>query len=108
MVPDEILDRVEEDHRNQFFIRTVNNKYLLKQKEESINNTSLIVLPSMNPIASLMGVLETKMRSNNQPASSYESFVDLIYRMLAYNPEERITPEESVLHPFLATEMGSR
>lgn len=100
LIPDEILNRVEEDHRSQFFIR-VHNKWLLKQKEESINSPSLIVMPSLDPIASLMGVLENRMRSNNEPASSYESFVDLIYRMLAYNPDERITPEESMLHPFI-------
>ena len=107
MLPDRMLNKVEEDHRSQFFIR-VHNKWLLKQKEESMNTPSLIVLPSIDPISSLMGVLENRMRANGQPASSYDSFVDLIYRMLAYNPDERITPEESMLHPFINNEVGSR
>ena len=107
MIPDEMLERVEEEHRSQFFTR-VHNNWLLKQREEAINSSSLVVLPSLDPMASLMGVLENRMRANNQPASSYESFVDLIYRMLAYNPEERITPAESMLHPFIVNEVGSR
>jgi serine/threonine protein kinase len=28
-------------------------------------------------------------------------FVDLIYRMLAYDAEDRIKPEEALNHPFI-------
>lgn len=108
MVPDEMLNRVEDEQRTQFFERLPNNRWTLRQKEEAATNSSLLVVPSIDPIASLMEVLENRISANQQAMSSYESFVDLIFRMLAYNPEERITPEEAMLHPFIVTELGSR
>merc|ERR1719330_481477 len=51
-----------------------------------------------------MKVLENKINSNRQATQSYVLFVDLIYRMLAYNPEERISPVDCLLHPFIDTD----
>jgi serine/threonine protein kinase len=33
---------------------------------------------------------------------NYELFVDLVYKMLAYEPDQRITPAEAMAHPFIA------
>ena len=97
-----MLGRVDEDARNQFFERDPNsNRWTIKQKE----GQSTIVTPSSNPRLSLIGVLENKINANQQAIPSYEMFVDLIYRMLAYNPEERISPAECLEHPFILTEL---
>lgn len=104
MVPDSMLDRVEEDHVAQFFERTINNRWTIKQKEEK----SVIVTPSTNPRASLLKILENKIIANHQMMISYEMFVDLIHKMLTFTPETRITPEDCLLHPFITTELGSR
>jgi dual specificity tyrosine-phosphorylation-regulated kinase 1 len=42
----------------------------------------------------------TSSESGNTP-ENYKMFVDLINRMLAYEPEERISPEEALQHPFI-------
>lgn len=39
---------------------------------------------------------------NNDPFYRYLEFADLLNRMLAYNPKERITPDEALKHDFLA------
>mmetsp|Transcript_13340 Transcript_13340/g.16868 ORF Transcript_13340/g.16868 Transcript_13340/m.16868 type:complete len:109 (-) Transcript_13340:96-422(-) len=97
MVPDEMLNSVSEEHRNNFFERGLDSKWTIKQKEDQ----STVIIPSSNPIDSLMGVLENKINSNRQARQSYVMFVDLISKMLAYNPEERISPEDCLLHPFI-------
>jgi dual specificity tyrosine-phosphorylation-regulated kinase 1 len=104
MIPDEMLERIEDEQRIQFFEKDFRNRWTIKQKEDN----SSIVTPSINPKASLIKILENKINANQQAAASYEMFVDLIFKMLAYNPEARISPEECMLHPFITTELGSR
>ena len=75
-----------------------------------------LVVPSTNPIQSLTQVIcadsnKKKQQQQQQrpivgdPSGdsqlSYELFVDLIYKMLAYDPEDRITPDEALNHPFI-------
>ena len=38
--------------------------------------------------------------TGNTPRN-YELFVDLVYRMLAYDPKERIKPDEALNHAFI-------
>jgi serine/threonine protein kinase len=104
MIPNEMLDRVEEEQRSQFFDRDVSNSHWTIKQREGRD----IVAPSTNPRASLIQVLEEKINTNQQNIKTYEMFVDLLHRMLAYNPEDRITPEECLLHPFIVTEQESR
>lgn len=35
----------------------------------------------------------------------YQMFVDLIRRMLTFDPDERIKPQEALQHPFLSSEI---
>jgi dual specificity tyrosine-phosphorylation-regulated kinase 1 len=70
-----------------------------------------IIVPSTDPIASLTEVITSGARQKKKfPASeaynsqrNYELFIDLVYKMLAYIPEERIKPHEALNHPFLIT-----
>lgn len=70
-----------------------------------------IIVPSADPIASLTEVITAGARQKKKfPASeaynsqrNYELFIDLVYKMLAYMPEDRIKPQEALNHPFLTT-----
>jgi serine/threonine protein kinase len=42
----------------------------------------------------------TSSETGNTP-QNYKLFVDLIHRMLAYDAEDRIKPEEALNHPFI-------
>jgi serine/threonine protein kinase len=68
------------------------------------------IVPSHDPIASLMEVIraETNRKKKYPPSETgnsprnYEVFVDLIHRMLAYDPRHRIKPLEALEHPFIS------
>lgn len=67
------------------------------------------IIPSLDPIASLSQVIRAEShRKKKYPPSetgnsarNYDLFVDLIHRMLAFDPLERITPEVALRHPFI-------
>jgi len=68
-----------------------------------------IVIPSENAVTSLMEVIsaETQRKKKYPPSETgnsprnYELFVDLIHKMLTYDPRKRIKPEEALNHPFV-------
>ena len=103
MVPDSMLARADDQHRNQFFQKTEDDDWTIKQSGETT------ITPSKNPTASLKEVVEQETSKKkkydtddaNQTARQYDLFVDLIYKMLAYEPRERITPEVALRHPFI-------
>ena len=67
-------------------------------------------MPSTDPISSLTEVITAGAQQKKKyPPSeahnsqrNYELFVDLVYKMLCYNPEERIKPLDALEHPFLS------
>lgn len=103
MVPDSMLARADDQHRNQFFQKTEDDDWTIKQSGETT------ITPSKNPTASLKEVVEQETSKKkkydsddaNHTARQYDLFVDLIYKMLAYEPRERITPEVALRHPFI-------
>ena len=115
MVPFSMIDRSSDQHRLQFFQRgnTPDQSWIMKQNPESKSNQRLnnnpIVIGSKDPKASLSEVIgsessRSKKYPTNEPGHSirnYESFVDLIHRMLAHDPRRRIKPEEALRHPFI-------
>lgn len=70
---------------------------------------STIVVPSENPARSLMEIIsaETHRKKKYPPSETgnsprnYDLFVDLIQRMLTYDPLKRIKPDEALNHPFV-------
>lgn len=113
MVPDEMLNRGGDQQRLQFFEKIglpgEHERWVIKQtntKSSSPSRSSKTkIVPSMDPIKSLTEVIgaqrnRTSSESGNTP-ENYKMFVDLIHRMLAYNPEDRISPEEALQHPFI-------
>lgn len=114
MVPSEMLERSSDQHRLQFFERVESapegDSWAIKQsnKESSSSRASQskkAIVPSTDPVKSLMQVIgaqrnRTSTETGNTP-ENYKMFVDLIFRMLAYNPKERAKPEEALNHPFI-------
>lgn len=111
MMPDEMLLRADQQHRLQFF-EQVGGRWTIKQRSPDAtpsSRPSTPVVPSTDPVASLKDVVEKeaskKKRYSSQDtdhsARQYGLFVDLIYRMLMYNPSERIRPDAALDHPFI-------
>ena len=76
-----------------------------REEKGSAQSTSL---PSQGTRKKLVDLVKVKMENAssvqaNPRASSadYFNFLDLIQRLLIYQPEERMTPSEALLHPFL-------
>jgi dual specificity tyrosine-phosphorylation-regulated kinase 1 len=127
MVPDVMLDNASDSIKYQFFekAKTVSGREEWKLKHtksppgKQASDASMSpdeevkapVVPSQDPIASLGEVITAGSRQKKKyPPSetynsqrNYELFVDLVYRMLAYRPEDRINPAEALQHPFLAS-----
>ena len=121
-----MLNEAGDQHRLQFFHQTENEEgekeWKMKVSRTKISSTNTegskdrAPTPSTDPIASLSEVIgaETSKKKKHQPpsdaaqaAATYEAFVDLIYRMLAYDPKVRITPDQALQHPFIASGDGS-
>lgn len=109
MMPTNIIERCSNQNRDQFFDKN-GSGWIVKNKE----NSSEISKPSLKPPnadyrTSLAEVImsetmKKKKNPQNEPehsAHNYELFVDLIYRMLAYDPALRISPSEALKHPFI-------
>jgi serine/threonine protein kinase len=123
-----MLDIASDQHRLQFFEKSVSvagvEEWTLRQVRSSTTSSrpsssqaqqqpqqqpKTIVLPSRDPVASLTEVIcaDTHRKKKFPPtetrnsAHNYELFIDLVHRMLAYDPKERIKPTEALNHPFI-------
>lgn len=113
MVPDSMLQSTDEQHRVHFF-ETQQGRWTIKQTADGspLPPTSTRIMPSLDPISSLKEVVSKEasqkkkfsQEDSNQAARSYDRFVDLIYRMLAYRPQDRITPNQALEHPFITNQ----
>jgi serine/threonine protein kinase len=109
-----MLDQSGDQQRLQFFekCRTASGdeEWVVKQQANSSSKSPKPrIVPSENPIETLTEVIcaETTKKKRYPPSETgnsqrnYEMFIDLIHRMLAYSPEDRIKPEEALHHPFI-------
>ena len=126
MVPHHMLDKANEQNRHQFFDRMRNrmtgkDEWILRQEKVESDSSPQPpsgrdeaerkepILPSLDPISSLSEVIraETHRKKKYPPSETgnsqrnYELFVDLIHRMLTFDPQERITPQVALRHPFI-------
>jgi len=95
MLPDSMLEQSSDKQKLQFFERKHNSRRWCLKTREGCET----VMPSTNPIQSLGEVIDGDSSGQNPTLNTM--FVDLIHRMLTYRPEERITPEEAMQHPFI-------
>ena len=129
MVPTEMLDRSSSTIKLQFFDKkmaaTGQEEWRLRQTKkaaakseasassptEAATEPKEPIVPSTNPIASLTEVITAGNRQKKKfPPSeaynsqrNYELFIDLVYKMLSYKPEDRIKPQDALNHPFIVT-----
>jgi len=125
MVPSQMLDESGDTQRNTFFERAKgvsgSEEWVIRQvnatsKSGSSAQPKQKIVPSDNPVESLTDVICAESNKKKRyPASetgnsprNYELFVDLIYRMLAYLPEDRIKPDEALNHPFIRSGEASQ
>lgn len=125
MVPAPMLDTASDQHRLQFFekkmavggveewavrqIRPPSSSSSRPSSSQQQQQPKHVVVPSRDPVSSLTEVIcsETHRKKKFPPtearntAHNYELFIDLVHRMLAYDPKERIKPAEALSHPFI-------
>lgn len=125
MVPASMLENASDQHRLQFFekklavggaeewavrqVRTASASSSRPSSSQQQQQPKQVVVPSRDPVASLTEVIcsETHRKKKFPPsearntARNYELFIDLVHRMLAYDPRERIKPAEALNHPFI-------
>ena len=127
MVPQDMLDKSSDHVRYQFFDRkkgqrewtlrqtkeggksSDKEKQKQQQQQQQQQQPQEFIVPSSDPIASLTEVITVGAQQKKKyPPSeahnsqrNYELFIDLVYQMLAYNPEERIKPLDALQHAFL-------
>ncbi|CAB9525011.1 Probable dual specificity protein kinase madd-3 [Seminavis robusta] len=130
MVPSRMLDISSDQHRLQFFEKSVSaagvDEWALRQVRSSSSSRpsstqqqqqpqpKQVVVPSRDPVASLTEVITSDAHRKKKfppaetrnTARNYELFIDLVHRMLAYDPKERIKPAEALNHPFI-TDTGA-
>jgi dual specificity tyrosine-phosphorylation-regulated kinase 1 len=119
MIPDHILDKTAEQTRASFFEKPLgSSRWALRQtkipssfgvsKDKPDTPAGPPVVPSTNPVASLTEVVTAGLRQKKKypheaqnSARNYELFIDLVVKMLAYEPKDRIKPLEALEHPFV-------
>jgi serine/threonine protein kinase len=127
MIPEHMLEQSTDQHRLQFFEKNRSSssgreEWAIKQQNSTSgssrsgsSSTKELVVPSPDPIASLTEVIraETHRKKKYPPSETgnsprnYESFVDLISRMLSFDPRKRIKPDEALSHPFITEQLSA-
>lgn len=134
MIPGEMLDRANDQNRQQFFdlesSTSGKSNWKLRQSKRTASKESSpakpqlneeeeerkgLIVPSADPIASLSEIVQSGPRQKkkfppvealNSP-QNYALFVDLVNKMLAYEPSDRIKPNEALNHPFIAEQAAA-
>ena len=114
MIPDHIMEQTNDHTKQQFFEKPRgSSRWTVKQSKDSKSDSAVQgprVVPSTDPIVSLTEVVTAGARQKKKypqetqnSARNYELFIDLVYKMLAYEPKERIKPLEALEHPFITS-----
>jgi len=114
MIPREMIDKSPEKHRVQFFDQSSNQSdvWLLKQKAGDSGgprkSTARLLSRSeiSRSLSDIVGANDGGPRSSRRDEAGhtpadYGLFINLIQRMLEYDPSGRIKPEEALRHPFI-------
>ena len=97
MMPNDMIDQANEQNRRKIFERRPgSSRWSIRRSGDAEH----LVL-SMDPIQSLTDIILPSIEQNDDRAT-VDLFVDLIHKMLAYRPDDRITPREALSHPFIS------
>ena len=104
-----MIDRSTSKHRDIFFERGIDefgqSCWVMRRPPDQLSD----IILSTNPLASLSSKVRagTNRRRPYDPSAqadrsrTYDLFEDLVFRMLAYDPHERLKPMEALRHPFI-------
>lgn len=110
MVPEAMIEKSPANSRNQFFDQVPGTKeYKMKANPPSRNGRSSsrhyhpMESKSLSEIvgADTGGPRGQRLNEEGHTPAHYSVFVDLVSKMLAYDPEDRIKPSDALLHPFI-------
>ncbi|KAG1699578.1 hypothetical protein DVH05_012988 [Phytophthora capsici] len=107
MPPLELIARANPSYRREYFDEIVmtegNNKwieYRLKVHKVVLPKGVDAVHENTCAVAEILAGASKYGTLNHDP-KQYDPFLDLVMRMLDFNPDTRITPTEAMQHPFL-------
>eukprot|EP00574_Skeletonema_japonicum_P000293 CAMPEP_0201739184 /NCGR_PEP_ID=MMETSP0593-20130828/45645_1 /ASSEMBLY_ACC=CAM_ASM_000672 /TAXON_ID=267983 /ORGANISM="Skeletonema japonicum, Strain CCMP2506" /LENGTH=526 /DNA_ID=CAMNT_0048233437 /DNA_START=144 /DNA_END=1724 /DNA_ORIENTATION=+ len=104
MPPDEMIHQVKKVRQRTFFERMDGGWWAIKQT--SGHDASQLIIPSHDPKSSLKDVIASACAKTDKPKENQEdhdSFVDMIFQMLTYQPENRLHPHQALKHPFFSS-----
>mmetsp|Transcript_11511 Transcript_11511/g.23596 ORF Transcript_11511/g.23596 Transcript_11511/m.23596 type:complete len:495 (+) Transcript_11511:366-1850(+) len=110
MVPKAMIEKSPLNSRNQFFDLVPGTKeYKMRSNPpqsrsgRSSRQYHQMESRSLSEIvgADTGGPRGQRLNEEGHTPSHYSIFIDLVSKMLAYDPEERIKPSEALLHPFI-------
>ncbi|GAB9467406.1 hypothetical protein Gpo141_00004752 [Globisporangium polare] len=119
MPPRELIDHANPTYRRDFFdemaVGEGENRvveYRLKLRKSSSSKLSGHETDSPTTLAAVIGADSggpggLRLNREEHSPEDYRLFLDLLHRMLDYNPATRITPAEALLHPFMASNRQS-
>ena len=86
---------IENSYKSESFFNVNNNEIyseFLSSKDFNNKNKKKNIEEFFNSI---------NHNNNNTDSIQYENFIDFVCRCLEWNPKDRITPEEGLMHPFI-------
>lgn len=104
MPPDGMIYQVEKVRQRMFFERMDGQWWAIKQT--SGHDASQLIIPSHDPKSSLKDVIDSACAKADKPKENQEdldSFLDMVFQMLTYQPENRLRPEKALNHPFISS-----
>lgn len=107
MVPNEMLDK--SNVKQRFFLKVGGVWKLRQAKEGNAKDDEVNEIGNVDPVAVLSesvvaGRLQKKKFPQSEEYNSAENhrlFIDLISKMLVFQPEQRLNPLDALRHPFL-------
>ena len=94
---------IENSPKSEFFFNEENNEYYIEFLKH--NN-----IDSKNKKRNIEEFLRTDNKNKNSINNNsilFENFIDFISKCLDWNPKNRITPEEGLIHPFITNNFSN-
>ncbi|GMH46599.1 hypothetical protein TrVE_jg8886 [Triparma verrucosa] len=104
-VPDDMIEKSPVNNRSVFFNHTATEGWKIKNPPKSSSSRGKYQLEtrSLSEIigADTGGPRGQRLNEDGHSPQHYAIFVDLVQKMLKYDPAERIKPADALRHPFI-------